>query len=68
MPEDITVTDNNQIRDWVVNTDKKTYNIMRDFVGTLNAEKIDNTVQHTCSKCNEEFSSDINFDPSSFFE
>ena len=68
LPEDITVTDNEQIRDWIVNTDKKTYNIMRDFVGTLNAEKIESTVQHTCSKCNEEFSSDINFDPSSFFE
>jgi hypothetical protein len=67
LPDDVIVTDKEHIRDWITNTDKKTYDIMRDFIGTLNAEKVNNTIQHTCSKCKEEFPSDLDFDPTSFF-
>jgi len=67
LPNDIVVTDKEHIREWVINTDKKTYDTLRDFVETLNQEKINNNFQHTCSKCKEEFSSDLDFDPTSFF-
>ena len=68
LPNDITVTDREHIRDWIVNTDKATYDIIQNFVvNTLNEEKVNNNFQHTCSKCNAEFSSDIDFDPTSFF-
>jgi len=68
LPNDITVTDNEHIRDWIVNTDKATYDVIQNFVvNTLNEEKVNNNFQHTCSKCNSEFSSDIDFDPTSFF-
>jgi hypothetical protein len=67
LPNDITVTDKEHIREWIINTDKKTYDIMRDFVGSLNEDKINNNFQHTCSKCNKDFSSSIDFDPANFF-
>ena len=68
LPNDITVTDREHIRDWIVNTDKATYDVIQNFVvNTLNEEKVNNNFQHTCSKCNAEFSSDIDFDPTSFF-
>jgi len=67
LPNDITVTNKEHIRDWIVNTDKATYDTMRDFVEILNQEKVNNNFQHTCSECKNEFSSDIDFDPTSFF-
>jgi hypothetical protein len=67
LPNDVTVTDNEHIRDWITNTDKKTYDTMRDFIGSLNEEKINNNFQHTCSKCNETYSSEVDFDPTNFF-
>ena len=68
LPNDITVTNKEHIRDWIVNTDKATYDVIQNFVvNTLNEEKVNNNFQHTCSKCYAEFSSDIDFDPTSFF-
>lgn len=61
------VTETPYIHEWLSNTDKKTHDRISDAVKEINAIGTAKKVPVTCAACNNEYETDITFDPARFF-
>lgn len=60
------VTDRNQIEEFIANIPSAWFNIIDDFLKTLNALGMDKNVSATCAKCGHVWQTEVQFDPSNF--
>lgn len=65
--EDVTVTDKNQIREWVENIDKKTYELINEAIADLSNHVLDNTLDVECPECSHKFITSMEINPFTFF-
>lgn len=66
--EEITVTDNKHIEEWVRGISKQHADVIIDELNIINELGIQREVDATCEKCNNEFKTKIEFNPSNFFD
>ena len=66
--EEITVTDNEHISEWVLGISKQQADVIIDKLNDINELGIHREVEATCEKCNNEFETKIEFNPSNFFD
>ena len=66
--EEITVTNNNYIEEWVRGISKQHADVIIDELNIINELGIEREVDATCEKCNNEFKAKIEFNPSNFFD
>ena len=67
--EEVSLTDKNIIREFLENTDSSTGKEIEEFINNINSKGVNNKVRVSCSneECDNEYESDINFDPVNFF-
>ena len=67
LKQGITVTDSNEISEWLVNISKAQADIVINTVNKLNEIGVNKAVHAKCTKCNHEWDDTLNFDPINFF-
>jgi hypothetical protein len=65
--QDLVVTDQEQIAEWLINITKSQADVIIDSVNKLNEIGPQRTVDAQCDKCNHIWTETLNFDPVSFF-
>ena len=66
--EEITVTDNKHIEEWVLGISKQHADVVIDKLNEINELGIQREVETECEKCNNTHSTKIEFNPSNFFD
>ena len=66
-PDDEKVADPEQIKEFVLNADQKTYNQLRDSVFEFNKEYSIKPIDIKCPHCNHEDTRQFQFEPANFF-
>jgi hypothetical protein len=61
------VTNSNNIRDWVENMDKETYNIIIEKIKEISKSTIDNKVTVFCPTCEKQYETIVELNPVNFF-
>jgi hypothetical protein len=67
--EDVALTDKKIIREFLENIDSSAGKEIEEFINNINSKGVNNKVRVSCSneECDNEYESDINFDPVNFF-
>lgn len=66
-PDGKLVTDQEFIKEFIVNADRRTFNSLKDAIAEKNAEYQIPKVPITCTACGHEDSREVQFDPANFF-
>lgn len=67
LPDGIEVTDRNHIHDWVKNLDRASNERLDEEIKSFGKYGITRTLEVTCDHCKNKFTTDMLFDPTSFF-
>lgn len=67
LSQDVSVTDHDQISEWLINISKSQADIIIETVSKLNEIGPQREVDAQCEKCNHMWKETLNFDPISFF-
>jgi hypothetical protein len=67
LPDGIVVTDTNHIREWIKNLDRASNERLDVEIKRFSEFGITRTLHVTCEFCNKPYTSDMLFDPTSFF-
>jgi hypothetical protein len=67
LPDGVEVTNYNHIHDWVKNLDRASNERLDEEIKAFGKYGITRTLEVTCDHCNNKFTTDMLFDPTSFF-
>jgi hypothetical protein len=67
LPDSITVTDPGSILEWVQDLDSPTFKLIENAVMSLGSKGVEKKFQVTCSKCNKNYETELNLNPTTFF-
>lgn len=68
LPDGTTVTDKNNIKEWVSDLDNTKFKKIETAIGNLGESGMDKKFKVVCSKCGEEYENNLNLNPTVFFE
>lgn len=68
LPDGITVTDQNNIREWATDLGKNDFKLIENTIMTIGNTGIEKKFKILCSKCNQEYETQLDLNPTTFFE